>query len=345
MKYSIIIPAYNMEQYIRDCVLSVWNQNYPKEKYEVIVVDDCSTDNQKFVLSELLEELRNKEEYVEGWLRIINHSKNIKQGGGRNTGVREAQGEYIFFLDADDYWCSKDVLTEFEKLTGAYEIIRAKSNVVIENSAPLSQIDKACVPILTMTGMQLLASRKFSKDFYCVWRACYKRDFLIENDIFFVENVFWEDSDWTILCLYHAKNILMVDFDFYAHRLNLKSTAGIMSIDKVIEIINADIRVENLLNTLPFPDDSLLMCYNRNREAVVMHILRTRNLLIRDAIAALRLLNDSGLTNFNKYRLSNSQKILFYWCRKSPLSLIYVIKFLTSAKRQIKSMRFSPHYT
>lgn len=93
MRFSIIIPVYNVEKYIRKCMDSVMNQTF--RDYEVIVVDDESPDNSMQIVEEFAEK-------YPGMITMI-HQKNTRQGGARNRGVREAKGDYLIFVDSDDY--------------------------------------------------------------------------------------------------------------------------------------------------------------------------------------------------------------------------------------------------
>lgn len=93
MRFSIIIPVYNVEKYIRNCMETVMGQTF--RDYEVIVVDDESPDNSMAIVAEYAE--KNP-----GMITMI-HQKNTRQGGARNRGVREARGEYLIFVDSDDY--------------------------------------------------------------------------------------------------------------------------------------------------------------------------------------------------------------------------------------------------
>ena len=96
MKISIIIPFYNVEKYIIDCINSVKAQTFTD--FECILIDDKSNDNS----------LRNAIETINDDTRfkIIVHKENLRQGGARNTGIKNANGDWIVFLDSDDEWKS-----------------------------------------------------------------------------------------------------------------------------------------------------------------------------------------------------------------------------------------------
>ena len=92
-KISIIVPVYNSEKYLKDCLDSCISQTL--SDIEIICVDDCSTDNSL----EILEEYKTKDSRV----KVFYHETNKKQGTARNTGIKNAVGEYIWFIDSDDF--------------------------------------------------------------------------------------------------------------------------------------------------------------------------------------------------------------------------------------------------
>lgn len=115
---SIIIPIYNVEKYLPKCLNSVINQTFAD--IEIICVNDCSPDNS----SKILEEYKNADSRI----RVITHKKNEGLSAARNTGIRYATGEYIFFLDSDD-WIDNDYI---EKIVKA--IKTSKADIIINRS-------------------------------------------------------------------------------------------------------------------------------------------------------------------------------------------------------------------
>ena len=102
--YSIIIPAYNAEQYIEQCVKSVLSQGF--KDYEILVVDDGSVDNTGMIVRKIAEK------YPAISAMQINHSG---AGAARNAGLAKARGKYVIFLDADDYWTNPDLLKHLHR--------------------------------------------------------------------------------------------------------------------------------------------------------------------------------------------------------------------------------------
>ena len=97
MTVSIIIPIYNVEQYIERCIISVINQTY--RQLEVILVDDCSPDNSMSLARQLVDKSTNKEGLT---FKFIKRDENGGLSAARNTGIENATGDYLYFLDSDD---------------------------------------------------------------------------------------------------------------------------------------------------------------------------------------------------------------------------------------------------
>ena len=95
LRLSFIVPFYNVEPYIEECIRSLYNQDIPWAEYEVICVDDCSPDGSRAIVERLQKAYPT--------LRLLKTPENLRQGGARNMGLDVAQGKYIWFVDSDDY--------------------------------------------------------------------------------------------------------------------------------------------------------------------------------------------------------------------------------------------------
>ena len=122
---SVITPTYNSENYIRECLESVMRQSY--ELWEMIIVDDCSTD-QTF---EILKDYRSKDDRI----KIYRLEKNKGSGPARNLALKKARGRYVAFLDSDDFWHAQklSIQVQFMKKTNA-EITYSLTDSVDNNS-------------------------------------------------------------------------------------------------------------------------------------------------------------------------------------------------------------------
>ena len=213
-KFSIIIPNYNKGKYIKECLDSVFNQDIEKEKYEVIVVDDGSTDNSLEVINQFPVKLLN--------------SNRKRAGGARNIGIDNASGEYILFLDSDDFLANNNILTLLDKKANGQDIIflsyekndfGKKSTVREEHNTLAEKIETT----------KLLAGPT----------KCFKRELI--GDTRYTENITYEDVCFTIECLCKCKTYDYLDEPFYTYRKvensnTTQEVSGIIMTDLIQEI-------------------------------------------------------------------------------------------------------------
>lgn len=174
-RFSVIITAYNIEDYIERAILSVENQTF--KNIEIIVVNDCSTDNTEVKILELCKKYNN--------IIYIKHKENKKAGGARNSALQIAKGEYIVFVDGDDYLAENNVLERLDKVIGkdtpdviylGFKIEGDREEIVIPTEDKCTKTYKA-------------ASDKYPNP----WSKCWKKEFLDKNNIRFPEHRFYED--------------------------------------------------------------------------------------------------------------------------------------------------------
>lgn len=217
VRLSIIIPFYNVEQYIARCLDSVYRQDLPEDEYEVICVDDCSPDNSFQIVKEYEQKHTN--------LRIVKNKENRKLGGARNAGMEVACGKYVWFIDSDDLiednvlgiLCSTAERENLDVLHFNYENYPVKT--------PLHKIDSQDL----MTGPEMFFSKQYIwyHDLVTAWRKLYKRSFLIENHISFAEHIMYEDNDYAIHVFAKAIRVRHVDVYAYNYSVNPDSITRI----------------------------------------------------------------------------------------------------------------------
>lgn len=209
---SFIVPVYNVENYLEQCVESILSQSY--KNFELILVDDGSTDKS----SELCDNLKSKDKRI----RVI-HKKNGGLSDARNTGLNCAQGEYVIFLDSDDFWLSKDGLQQLIfKLNGTviYDFICFNCSYYYPSRDKFKKWPSFDGKIVCGVNKEesivaLIRSGVFPMS------ACLKvikRDFLLNNNLFFQKGVLAEDILWFIELLEKAQSIAFVNMYIYAYR-------------------------------------------------------------------------------------------------------------------------------
>lgn len=233
---SVIIPIYKVEAYLHQCVDSVLNQTY--QNLEVILVDDGSPDN----CPEMCNKYAAKDERV----KVI-HKLNGGLSDARNAGLREATGEYVLFLDSDDYWIGTDSITELGKVLGKYQqvdIIYFDRITFFENN-PDTKLESKPFDLEMINGKSKtdVLSYFIGQGRFIV-SACNKlirRSILIENGIFFEKGLLSEDVDWNFNLTLCAERLFAVNSPFYAYRKregSITTTFGIKNAKDLLHIIN-----------------------------------------------------------------------------------------------------------
>lgn len=214
---SIIIPFYNVEQYIEQCLDSVFNQNIEEELYEVICVNDASPDNSRDIVLEYQKRHKN--------LILIEHEVNKKLGAARNTGRSIARGKYIWNVDSDDYIqpnCLDELLKECEEneldvLMFNYDFLRGDVQS-INKTYPFSNTE-------VYSGMVFLKRYAIGSfnSISQVWSQVYRRKFLDDKNTYSPPINMGEDVPYTFKALLLAENIKSTTSSFYVHRYNEES--------------------------------------------------------------------------------------------------------------------------
>jgi CDP-glycerol glycerophosphotransferase (TagB/SpsB family) len=205
---TIIIPIYKVGPFVRKCLQSVAEQTYTN--IETVIVNDATPDDSMVTVNRSLEGVPN--------VRIINLPENGGLGNARNTGIREAAGKYIFFLDSDDWLDS----TTIEKAVAKAEIGSSEVVVIDYYKANHANLTKAKdrTPYrgakydyfdprdeLTVLWLFNLAQIKL-----------YQKDFLVANDFTFRDGVIYEDVDWTFKIMMTARRVSIIDEPLYYYR-------------------------------------------------------------------------------------------------------------------------------
>ncbi|MDR1544518.1 MAG: glycosyltransferase [Prevotellaceae bacterium] len=240
-KLSIILPCYNVEKYISRCLDSIYKQNIPETEYEVICVNDCSPDNSREIVLYFQKRHEN--------LILLEHEVNKKLGAARNTGLKAAKGKYIWFIDSDDYI----VENCFEKLLNLCE----KDNLDLLMFSFYKQIDTLnFVQCENISTNDIIAGKEFLELFFepqKILSSCVKifnRTFLLENNLFFAENVFWEDADCIYKSIFYAKKIRSIQDAYYYYCLNQESISRTLNSRKIADMVKMGTRKLNFANEI-----------------------------------------------------------------------------------------------
>ena len=279
MKVSIILPVYNVEKYLEECIESAINQTL--NDIEIIAVNDGSTDSSIDILK------KYEEKY--NFVKVITQ-ENKGLSGARNTGLREAKGEYVYFLDSDDY-------IELNAMEYCY-------NLAVDNKLDIITFDATSFVDKDYNGKILIENYKRDnkletkvmngQDFYNyakerrgyntpIWLNFYRREFLMLNKIEFYEGIIHEDELHTLKSYILANCIMYIPKSFFNRRVRSNSimttkygykNAFGMYITAVeaykfylekINILNEDTKI-NLFNNIRFFYSTALMYCDKMEE-------------------------------------------------------------------------------
>ena len=189
LQLSIIVPMFKVEQYVEDCIRSLYRQDISTLEYEVICVDDCSPDNSAAIVERLQSEFPT--------LRLIHNERNKKLGGARNTGLKEAKGEYILFVDSDDMLkpnCLKQLIDLMD--AGQDDYIHF-NYVALYPDGTMGKELQFAIESKQMTGPDMFFDKSMPwQQQISACRKIYRRDFMLQHDLFFVEDMMYEDNDF-----------------------------------------------------------------------------------------------------------------------------------------------------
>lgn len=213
---SIIVPVYNVEKYIGKCLESLMNQTYTN--IEIICVDDKSTDNS----AQVCERMKIKDARI----RVVREEHNKGLASVRNHGVEEASGEYVAFVDSDD-WVTPDYLETLHNLLTLYEADVAQGSYVrTAVELEVSQTRTGNETVKCLTGRDAI-KRLFSApmvqpdiEYTIVCNKLYRKS-IIAN-IFFPEGKIFEDQYFMPLCFYKCRKVAVTDRKLYYYRKNLQ---------------------------------------------------------------------------------------------------------------------------
>ena len=274
MFFSVIVPVYNVELYLRECVDSILSQTFTD--FELILVDDGSQDKSSAIC----------DEYAQADARVkVIHKENGGQSTARNLGVKSAKGKFVIFLDSDDFIANKSFFQDI------YDIANEKTDIVLfryckyygDGHTNDCRISLANLDANNKTNLiQELVARDA---FFCsCWSKCTRLELLKNNGIEFDTNLCCEDMDWYYQVISAAKRLKVLDkpYIYYRQRDNSVTstfkeksfTDYIFTIKKWSNIwgnVEDEEEKRIMLSSLAKLYCNLLISYSRHRKKLKSH--------------------------------------------------------------------------
>lgn len=229
MKLSIVVPIYNVERYLRKCVDSLLAQDLSSQGYEIILVDDGSPDGCPIICDEYASKHEN--------IKVV-HRENGGLSAARNSGIEKAQGEYVQFVDADDFLESNVLNSLVEKIdSDQLDVLRFNYQNVNERYE-VFEPNKVSKPFVdyrdeVCNGLDFLTQR--------LGFGCYAWQFVIRKDLLaecvFKEGVYFEDTEWTPRVLLKAQRVTSTDLMVYNYLMREGSITQSVALDKKRKVL------------------------------------------------------------------------------------------------------------
>lgn len=261
MKLSIILPTYNMQKYLGRCLDSLVAQDLVLNEYEIIIVNDQSTDNTLQIAKDYAAKYSNI---------VIVDKKNGGAGAARNSGLDVARGEYIHFVDPDDY-VARNVYGALIKIAEnmqleltCFTFTKTKRADWYESDTPANEIDFEGITV--MDGVTYIANNNYRNT---VWWYLINRRFLESTGLRFIEGRWMEDSILTPQLFMKAKRMARINLDVYRYMITPGSAMTSKKpehYNKLIsDIENAAFVFDEFLHKIPENTEDLKNCKSRIR--------------------------------------------------------------------------------
>lgn len=225
-KVSIIIPVYHVEKYILQCLQSVSDQ-IMTEGVECIIVDDCGGDKSIDIAKRFIEEYHGEIDF-----RIVYREKNGGLSAARNSGIEQAHGDYLYFLDSDDeitpdcmalMYSMVERYGEVDLVQGSFYETEHEKQTISAYELPEYNNDRRTIKTFLL---------RYEGDIVGAQSRLIRRDFLQHHNLFFKEGIIHEDNYWTFFLAKHVKVMAFCPQRTYYHRYNPNSITGNVNVAK-----------------------------------------------------------------------------------------------------------------
>lgn len=303
--FSIIIPVFNAENYIKRCVDCIINQSF--EKWELLLVDDGSTDES----GKICDEYHYKDERIK-----VFHQKNAGASAARNIGIKNATHDYIIFLDSDDYWINGDFLVSVKQRLDLLDSDVLSFNFYKKNNNNKSVLNyyfsRQDMPLYKNINERIEYIANNQLWISAAWNKVIKRSLFKKNNLFFNEGVTSEDIEWSARLAIFAQT-----FDY----LNIAGVVYVQREDSVSHSMTYKKLLDLTKNVLSV--ESIFLCANNSKKYLLNGYLSYQICILIINAACIddgHRVNElkSKLLHLKRYlKICRNKKILFIkllWC-------------------------------
>ena len=330
MIISVIIPVYKVEKYVRRCIESVIAQECAGFKIECMIVDDCSPDSSMSIVQDVIDGYKGT--YIS--FRILRHKKNMGLSAARNNGIATATGDYLFFIDSDDYLPERAFsnLVSYLSYYPLVDVVLGNSLCIEQNS--YSNATFGDTPVLINDKrmiIELVLSRKINRN---AWNKLVRRSFVTDNNLLFTVGLLYEDVTWTYKLYSCLSSILIIPELTYIYENNPTSI-----------LHTSGERSNQLIWSLSYISDSILKhppMIKGKKVLFVSHRLFVYNWIL----IALDLYEKYGANKETVRYFDSVRRTLLKdaICHMRPLLILYFLCMFTPFNLLMKFRRFRSFY-
>ena len=213
VKFSVIVPVYNVEKYIEKCLSSIKNQSFTD--FEVLCIDDCGQDNSICITEKFVQK--------DSRFKLIKHDTNKGLSASRNTGIKNSTGEYLVFIDSDD-WVEETILENLSKAfeTKKVDCVWFNAKVIIEKTNTWQPLFNPKT-FLLKEGYMIIKPENISKFPDFAWNKAYRKSTWDTLNLSFAEGLFFEDAELYLKAFIKIKKIYYFNAPLYNYRLRESS--------------------------------------------------------------------------------------------------------------------------
>ena len=327
MLLSIIVPLYNSAAYLPRCLESLLHQDISSEEYEIILINDGSPDNSLDIANEYALKYPN--------IRVFSQ-ENKGTSGARNTGLLEARGKYVYFVDPDDYVLENSLRVILNRMEEAsLDVLRFGYIEVDEQGAPTKSCkhpEKPDYSSKILDGFSFMFERLGTACY--VWTFLFRTALLKENNLYFDVNAYSDDTPWLPKVLAVAGRVDSIDVKrhFYTIREGSLVRAGCKNVDKIISALKW--LIDELINQLEQTESKKGgMWYRKVISQTVLSLLSTIGLnRINQSAVTAAWLKERNILPLQSYHIDFRTRIKLFVTNISPTFFCQLIHLHQIAK-------------
>lgn len=323
-KISLIFPVYNVAECVKESLLSALEQSYPNIEY--LIIDDKGTDNSMEIVNDIIDNHSRKAS-----VRIIEHQRNRGHGGTGNTGIQEATGEYIFFLDSDDILLSNAIDLLVRLLDeDDYDMIAASFERIVNNVK-----ESIYLPDKVLVGQDEILTTYLNKKscYEMIWGKLYNLSCLKNNNLKFIESCNHEDPPFTFNLMLNLKKVRLSSSIIYQWIFRNGSTTSVYREKNVLDLYLGFNYLTNILQKYSENKNYAIMLSYVNNFRLFPIWLLLKNVVVVSNKKHLLINFTTPLLSFNdilRLPLSYSERvkhIIFLLPQRIKLLVLYLVSY------------------